>query len=164
MAILRGLRYRGPGLITAFRPRPLLCALLLVASGTSCQVDPELQPDELLRSELGLTDRDEVHRVVITRGDVELAAPRATTIQPGAYLEFVTGDWFVHEITFELDSMLPGARAFLERTDQVASPPLLRLDSRYVVNFEGGPPGRYPFVLEGSGAAGRGVVVVEVER
>jgi hypothetical protein len=49
-----------------------------------------------------------------------------------------------------------------ERTDQVASPPLLRLDSRYVVDFEGGPPGRYPYLLEGSGAAGRGVVVVEV--
>ena len=146
----------------ALHQRPFLLALLIAAAGSSCQVDPELQPDEVLRSELGLTDRDEVHRVVITGGDVELAAPRATTIQPGAYLEFVTGDWFVHEIIFELDSLPPDARAFLESTDQVASPPLLRLDSRYVVSFEGCPPGRYPFVLEGSGAAGRGVVVVEV--
>ena len=142
--------------------RLLLCTLLIVAVGTSCRVDSELQPDEVLRAELGLTDRDEVHRVVITGGDVELAAPQATTIRPGAYLEFVTGDWFVHEIIFELDSLLPEARAFLERTDQVASPPLLRLDSRYVVDFEGSPPGRYPFILEGSGAEGRGVVVVEV--
>jgi len=140
----------------------LLCALPFAVSVTSCRANPELQPDELLRSELGLTDRDEVHRVVITGGDVELAAPQATTIPPGAYLEFVTGDWFVHEITFELDSMHPLARAFLESTDQVASPPLLRLDSRYVVDFEGGPPGRYPYLLEGSGAVGRGVVVVEV--
>ncbi len=147
----------------ALRQRPFLCALLIAAASTSCQVDSELQPDEVLRSELGLTDRDEVHRVVITGGDVELAEPQATTIQPGAYLEFVTGDWFVHEIIFELDSLLPEARAFLERTDQVASPPLLRLDSRYVVDFEGGPPGRYPFVLEGSGATGHGVVVVKVK-
>jgi len=110
-----------------------------------------------------LTDRDEVHRVLITGGVAELAAPRATTIQPGAYLEFVTGDWLVHEIIFELDSLLPDARAFLERTDQVASPPMLRLDSRFVVDFEGSPPGRYPFVLEGSGAPGHGVVVVEVK-
>jgi len=122
-----------------------------------------LQPDEVLRSELGLTDRDEVHRVLITGGVVELAAPRATTIQPGAYLEFVTGDWLVHEIIFELDSLLPDARAFLERTDQVASPPMLRLDSRFVVDFEGSPPGRYPFVVEGSGAPGHGVVVVKVK-
>ncbi len=122
-----------------------------------------MQPDEVLRSELGLTDRDEVHRVRITGGVVELAAPRATTIQPGAYLEFVTGDWLVHEIIFELDSLLPDARAFLERTDQVASPPMLRLDSRFVVDFEGSPPGRYPFVVEGSGAPGHGVVVVEVK-
>ncbi|HIC53937.1 MAG: hypothetical protein MK486_16435 [Gemmatimonadetes bacterium] len=110
-----------------------------------------------------MTDRDEVHRVLITGGVVELAAPRATTIQPGAYLEFVTGDWLVHEIIFELDSLLPDARAFLERTDQVASPPMLRLDSRFVVDFEGSPPGRYPFVVEGSGAPGHGVVVVEVK-
>jgi len=164
VAILRGLRRRGPGLIAAPRPRPLLCALLITASGTSCQVDPELQPDEVLRSELGLTDRDEVYRVVITGGYAELAAPRATTIPPGAYLEFVTGDWFVHEISFEVDSMLPDVRAFLESTDQVASPPLLRLDSRYVVDFEGSPPGRYPFVLVGNGAEGRGVVVVEARR
>ncbi|HBD99280.1 MAG TPA: hypothetical protein DC060_13915 [Gemmatimonadetes bacterium] len=126
-------------------------------------MDSELQPDEVLRSELGLTDRDEVHRVLITGGVVELAAPRATTIQPGAYLEFVTGDWLVHEIIFELDSLLPDARAFLERTDQVASPPMLRLDSRFVVDFEGSPPGRYPFVVEGSGAPGHGVVVVKVK-
>ncbi len=141
--------------------RSFLCALLIAVAGTSCQVDAELQPDEVLRSELGLTDRDAVHRVIITGGDAELAAPRTTTIRPGAYLEFVTGDWFVHEIIFELDSLLPDARAFLERTDQVASPPLLRLDSRYVVDFEGSPPGRYPFVVEGSGAPGHGVVVVE---
>ena len=104
--------------------------------------------------------------VVLREGEhvrVELAAPRATTIQPGAYLEFVTGDWLVHEIIFELDSLLPDARAFLERTDQVASPPMLRLDSRFVVDFEGSPPGRYPFVVEGSGAPGHGVVVVEVK-
>ena len=67
----------------ALRQRPFLCALLIAAAGTSCQVDSELQPDEVLRSELGLTDRDEVHRVVITGGDVELAEPQATTIQPG---------------------------------------------------------------------------------
>ena len=162
MEILRGLRHRGPRLRGALYKRPSLLALLIAAAGTACDVDPELQPDEVLRSELGLTDRDEVHRVVITGGDVEMAAPLATTIQPGAYLEFVTGDWFVHEIIFELDSLPPDARAFLESTDQVASPPLLRLDSRYVVNFGGCPPGRYPFVLEGSGAPGRGVVVVEV--
>jgi hypothetical protein len=143
-------------------PRHFLCVFVITVSGTACRVDPEFQPDEVLRSELGLTDRDEVHRVVITGGDAELAAPWTTTIHPGAYLEFVTGDWFVHEVSFELDSMLPGARAFMESTDQVASPPLLRLDSRYVVDFEGGPPGRYPFLLEGSGAVGRGVVVVEV--
>ena len=147
----------------ALGERSLLCALLIAAAGTSCKVDSELQPDEVLRSELGLTDRDEVHRVRITGGVVELAAPRATTIQPGAYLEFVTGDWLVHEIIFELDSLLPDTRAFLERTDQVASPPMLRLDSRFVVDFEGSPPGRYPFVVEGSGAPGHGVVVVEVK-
>ncbi|MEE2898609.1 MAG: hypothetical protein VX815_09100 [Gemmatimonadota bacterium] len=136
--------------------------ITLVAAVSACQVDPELQPDALLRSELGLTDRDRVHRVRITGGAAEVAVPAATTILTGAYVEFVAGDWLVHEIVFEVDSLAPDARAFLESTDQVASPPLLRLDSRYVVHFEDSPPGRYPFVMAGSTAPGRGVVIVEM--
>jgi len=135
--------------------------VLLAAWLTSCSGDPGFHPDDVLRLELGLGDRDQVHRIVIRGGDGEHADPLETVVTSGSYVEFVTADWLVHEIVFELDSLSIAARTFLERTDQVASPPLITQDSRYVVHFSDGPPGRYPFLLEGSGAPGRGVVVVE---
>jgi len=138
-----------------------LLTVLLTTWLTSCSGDPGLHPDDVLRLELGLGDRDQVHRVVIRGGDRERADPLETVVTSGSYVEFVTADWLVHEIVFELDSLSVAARTFLERTDQVASPPLISQDSRYVVHFTDGPPGRYPFVLEGNGAPGRGVVVVE---
>ena len=140
--------------------RALLTGLSAICL-TSCSGDPGLHPDDVLRLELGLGDRDQVHRVVIRGGDRERADPLETVVTSGSYVEFVTADWLVHEILFELDSLSIAARTFLESTDQVASPPLISRDSRYVVHFADGPPGRYPFVLEGNGAPGRGVVVVE---
>ena len=134
----------------------LTCVTLLAA----CKADPELRPDALLREELGLTDYDEVYQISITGGAVEVAEPAETTVEGGAYVEFVTTDWLVHEIIFEIDGLAPEAQDFLERTDQVASPPLLRLDSRFVLDFREAPAGRYPYAVEGSGASGRGVVIV----
>ena len=135
--------------------------VLLAAWLTSCSGDPGFHPDDVLRLELGLGDRDQVHRIVIRGGDGEHADPLETVVTSGSYVEFVSADWLVHEIVFELDSLSVAARTFLERTDQVASPPLVTQESRYIVHFSNGPPGRYPFLLEGSGAPGRGVVVVE---
>jgi hypothetical protein len=76
------------------------------------------------------------------------------------WVQFVSGDWFVHELAFEMDSLGTSARVFLMDTDQIESPPLLQRDARFVVSFEGAPPGRYPYLLQGNGRAGRGVIVV----
>ena len=119
-----------------------------------------MRPDSVLQAELGLTDRDEVHRVLIQGGDVETLTPGEVPIPAGAWVEFVTNDWLVHEIRFEVDSLTAEARAFLEESDQVASPPMVNLGDRFVVSFVGAPDGRYPFIAEGNGAPGRGVVVV----
>jgi plastocyanin len=129
---------------------------------TACQQpsDSRLQPDALLQAELGLTLEDRVHRVRLAGGEVERADPLRVSIEPGAYVEFVTTDWMIHEVIFELDSLSAKQRAFLEHTDQIASPPLIQLDSRYVLAFEGAPPGRYVYRLEGNGRAGRGVILV----
>lgn len=124
------------------------------------EVPLEHRPDELLRRELGLTDRDEVHRVLLTSRDAETLTPDSVAVPPGAWVEFVTGDWRVHEVRFVLDSLGPSGRTFLESTDQVASPPLVDLDARFVVHFGDAPPGHYPFVVEGSGRPAHGVVVV----
>jgi len=122
--------------------------------------DPSLQPDETLQAELGLSVRDEVHRVMLAGGPSERADPAAVSIEPGALVEFVTSDWLIHEVIFEQDSLPAAGWAFLARTDQTASPPLIDRDTRYVLTFEDAPPGRYPYLLEGNGAPSRGVIIV----
>jgi plastocyanin len=122
--------------------------------------NPDLVPDELLQAELGLTVDDRVHTVALAGGSAEQIEPASVTITPGAFVQFVSTDWFVHEVRFEADSLDAGARAFMEGSDQMASPPLIHRDSRFVVSFDGAPAGRYPFLVEGNGRPGRGVVVL----
>jgi len=122
--------------------------------------DPALLPDSVLRSELGLGDRDQVHRVELRGGVREDATPAEVEIGEGHWVEFVSADWRVHEVRFELDSLGPEALAFMTGTDQVGSPPLVELGARFVVAFMDAPAGRYPFILEGNTDPGRGVVVV----
>ncbi len=132
----------------------------LLAAGCAPEVPPELQPDDVLRSELGLTDSDEVHRVTLRGSEREEVDPPETTVAPTAWVEFVSSDWRVHEVRFEADSLSAEALRFLVGTSQMESPPLLHRDARFVVSFRGAPEGRYPFRVEGNRARGRGVVVV----
>ena len=100
----------------------------------------------------------------LTGGERERFAPEEVVVRSGAYVQFESADWRVHEIRFELDSLPVAARAFLEESDQVASPPLVDRGARFVVSFVGAPDGRYPFIAEGNRAPGRGVVVVGPSR
>ena len=117
-------------------------------------------PDAVLRAELGLTDEDRVHTVRLVGGAVETADPEIDSVPIGAWVQFVSGDWLVHELLFEVDSMSAAARGFLSRTEQGRSPPLMHLDARFVVSLDGAPSGRYPYRIEGTGAPGRGALVV----
>jgi len=121
---------------------------------------PAFPPDSVLRTELGLTDADEVHRVSITGGDAETVDPAEVTVPSGAWVEFVSTDWWVHQVRFERDSLDAARLAFLVQSDQVGSPPLVDRDARFVVSFSDAPEGRYPYVVEGNGTSARGVVVV----
>jgi len=135
-----------------------LVVVLIV--GAACRPDPEFRPDETLQAELGLTARDEVHTVTVTGGEVEYPEPSVTTIPSGAFVQFVTADWLVHEVIFEADSLRPEALNFMTLNDQMVSPPLMHQDSRFVVSFVDAPAGRYPFRLEGNGASAHGAVIV----
>ena len=101
-----------------------------------------------------------MHRVSLTGGGTETAEPDSLIIQPGAYVEFVTADWLIHEVIFDPAQLTPDQWSFLESSNQAESPPLLELGSRYVLAFEGAPTGRYPFRIEGNGNPGQGVIVV----
>jgi plastocyanin len=144
--------------------RLILGAALLLAGSCDPLPDPDTLPDEILQAELGLTVQDRVYRVALTgsspAGTTERADPVAISIEPGSYVEFVTTDWLIHEVIFEADSVTRAQWSFLESTDQTASPPLINRESRYVLTFEGAPSGRYPYLIEGNGPAGRGLIIV----
>lgn len=138
-----------------------VAALLGLVS--ACRADAsESPPDRLLQRELGLGAEELVVRVQVSGGPEERAVPAELEVEAGAYVEFVTTDWLMHEVLFEADSLSAEQLAFLERTDQLESPPLLERDARYVLAFADAPPGRYPYVLQGNGAPGRGALIVVV--
>ncbi len=151
----------GSGAQSARRGAVSTAVLMTLLTG-ACERAPEAEylPDAVLRGELGLTDADRVHTVTITGGEVEIADPALDSVPAGAWVQFVSGDWRVHELRFDADSLAEAAREFLTRTDQWASPPLLQRDARFVVSFEDAPAGRYPYRLEGNGGPGRGLIVV----
>ncbi|HZD05070.1 MAG TPA: hypothetical protein VE173_09130, partial [Longimicrobiales bacterium] len=110
---------------------------------------------------LGLTDADRVFRVGLSVVDGEnTAEPGSLTVPRGAWVEFVAADGWTRMVAFELDSLSDAAAELLRSTGQDASPPLLDAGTRFVVHFAGAPAGRYPYRVEGSARAARGVVVV----
>jgi plastocyanin len=136
-----------------------LVVLSLLVQGCE-RPDPELIPDEYLQSELGLTMDDRVHTLSVSAGESEAAEPDTVRIEPGDLVQFVSRDWFVHEVHFELDSMTAAARDFLLDTQQASSPPLLQNGSRFVLSFRDAPEGRYPYQLLGNKPPGGGLIVV----
>lgn len=140
---------------------PLGACLLLVVS---CQEPNERPPDPLLRDSLGLGPDDQVWRVELgSRDNREHVEPSVVTVPPGSWVEFVTTDTRLHTILFALDSLPAPSADFLLGTGQTASPPLVEQGARFVMSFEGAPPGRYPFLVEGNGVTAAGAVVVTDE-
>ena len=134
---------------------------LLVLVGAGCEaIDPALRPDDQLISELDLTERDRVYTVSLATGVGESAEPDSIVVQPGDYLQFVSSDWFIHEVHFDSAIMDDQARSFMVVTGQMSSPPLLQQGARFVLSFADAPLGRYPFRLQGNREDGRGVIVV----
>ena len=141
------------------RLTPFLFVGVLVAAGCEAS-ETALTPDAELQRELGLDPGERVHTVSISTGVSERAEPDSISVSPGDYLQFVSDDWLVHEVRFQIDDLGADAASFLESTGQSASPPLLQLGARFVVVFEDAPVGRYPYTLEGNRASGSGLIVV----
>ena len=110
---------------------------------------------------LGLSPRAQLHRVTLGgRGAEEHAVPTRIQASPGDGVEFLTVDHRVHTLTFLLDSLSWEGRRFLEESGQISSPPLVSRGSRFILNLQDAPPGRYPFVSEGHGGRAEGLVQV----
>lgn len=110
---------------------------------------------------LELPSGAELHRVTLGgRGSEEHAVPTRIVIEPGDAVEFRTVDHRVHTIKFPTDALSAEGRTFLEDSGKLSSPPLVSRGSRFVVRFEGAPPGVYPFESSGHGGTALGVVEV----
>jgi len=148
------------GFLTIARAR-VLAVVVVVWSFAGCwSGEPELAPDERLRRELGLGSRDRVHTVTLFGGEQHRVEPDSTTVEATDYLQFVTGDWWVHELVFETELMSAEARRFMREHGQVTSPPMVSRGARFVVSFVAAPPGRYPYRVDGNGRSAHGVVLV----
>jgi hypothetical protein len=140
----------------------LAASLLLIVAAAACKAPPELRPEQLLQDSLGLTERDRVHALALrTDSGVEVADRDVLVIREGDHVVFRTDDRRARAVRFERDSLGPGPTRWAEGAGLFAAPLLARTEMRWVVNFENAPPGRYPYVVLGGAAEGRGVVEVE---
>ncbi len=124
-----------------------------MGASAGCLAPDEPPSDPELREALGLGDGVPIHRVNVSgRGAETRLVPSQVPVEPGAVVQFVILDRRAHRIRFLPDSLSPDAHTFLVDTNQVESPLLVEQGSRFVLSFEGAPPGAYPFVVDGHGA------------
>ncbi len=117
----------------------------------------------MLRDSLGLSEDAPVLTVRLFHADgVERFEPDSLVIEPGFWADFRSDDSRPRSVRFQADSVSPAARGFLSQQGDGSSPPLLAAGAHWLVDFSEAPPGRYPFVVEGTGASARGVVVVRL--
>lgn len=161
MAILHSVRHGSTFLI---HRAPLISSMLVLGLATcSPQQSSDDGPgvDTTLLDSLGIDLNRIVERVSLGGArDREHVVPPTVLVESGTVVEFYTVDRRVHSITFMEDSLTPSARRFLEEKGQLSSPPLVERGSRFVVDFLGAPPGRYPYLSHGHGESARGVIVV----
>lgn len=135
--------------------------VLLGALGACDSIVPDSGPRtlELDGDTLELAAGVEIVDVQVERrtegGELE---PRRVEARPGDVVRFTAGDGAMHALAFVADALTPEARAFLESTGQMRSPPLVAPGTQWIVTLAGAPPGEYPFVCSTHGA--RGILAV----
>ncbi|MCH7563243.1 MAG: hypothetical protein IH968_05395 [Gemmatimonadetes bacterium] len=161
MAILHSVRHGSTFLI---HRTPLVSAMLvlgLAACSPQEGADDRAGVDTTLLDSLGIDLNRIVERVSLGGArDREHVVPPTVRVESGTVVEFYTVDRRVHSITFMEDSLTLPARRFLEEKGQLSSPPLVERGSRFVVDFMGAPPGRYPYLSHGHGESTRGVIII----
>ena len=145
--------------MTRYKHKAMAIALVLAASGCgdggpggSRDRGPRVL--ELNADTVRLPDSVRVATVRIDRTKRDEFEPGTTTIRVSDVVRFISSDAGSHAIAFDGDAMSPDTREFLERTGQLRSPPLLTAESRWVMSFEGAPPGEYPFRCPTHGVRG----------
>lgn len=105
-----------------------------------------------------LPDSVHVATVRIDRAKAAELVPATSSVRTGDLLRFISSDAGGHAIAFDGDAMSSEARAFLDRTGQMRSPPFSGGGSTWLVTFAGAPPGSYPYRCPTHGVQGTIVV------
>jgi plastocyanin len=145
--------------VTRHRNKAIALALVLMVAacgdrGPGGSRDRGPRVLELNADTVRLPDSVRVATVRIDRTKRDEFEPGNTTVRVSDVVRFISSDAGSHAVAFDGDAMSPDARAFLERTGQLRSPPLLTAESRWVMSFEGAPPGDYPFRCPTHGVRG----------
>jgi len=77
--------------------------------------------------------------------DSERIVPAEVLAGEGDVVAFETVDGRIHELAFEPDSLTVEVLDFLRETRQLQSPPLIDLGTRFLVDLENAPDGRYVY-------------------
>jgi plastocyanin len=127
---------------------PLLAMWVTVLASMSCGVGSgtESRADAALRDTLGIGPRVGFHIVALGGSrDSERISPARLEVSEGDVVVFETVDGRVHALEFATDSLSPEVVTFLRETRQLKSPPLMDLGTKFLVDFEDAPDGRYVF-------------------
>ena len=121
----------------------MLSAVFAACADTPGEEGPrvlELSHDTIrLESGVSLVD------VAVRRSESGDFDPARVDAGVGDVVRFTAGDRGGHAISFEGASLGADARAWLEQTGQLRSPPLITSDAAWVITLAGAPPGDYPF-------------------
>lgn len=148
---------RAPGRVTA-RSGVLSCGLVALAFG-ACEPVGRGATIQLDTAEVQLGRGTGLHDVRISGvADTDSVAPVELHVRPGDVVRFTIDDHRTHAIGFDVARLEPLIREYLDRTNQLRSPPLVNRGAAWVVALEDAPPGRYPFLCRSHGA--RGMLVV----
>ncbi|HUH14197.1 MAG TPA: hypothetical protein VMK65_13865 [Longimicrobiales bacterium] len=152
-----GRRFRATG---APAGHGLAGAFVLALAATGCDRVPGGAAElELDGETVTLPAGAEVVEVAIeTDGGNDRFEPARPEAAVGDVVRFANGQLGTHAIAFERDGVGAEQFAFLERTLQLSSPPLVGRDAAWVVSLEEAPPGSYPFRCMTHGA--RGTLIV----
>ena len=124
------------------RPGAFLFALLFVLSGCGRDgSDPRVL--ELAHDTITLENGRVVQIFMLGAGDSAGFRPASVQANVGDVLRFTADDALTHAVGFEETSLSADARAFLERSGQLRSPPLVDRGTAWVVSLENAPPGEY---------------------
>jgi plastocyanin len=110
---------------------------------------------ELSHDTIRLAEGVRLHDVVVRRtaqGDFEPATVQARV---GDVIRFTADDNGGHALAFDGAALTPEARAWIEGSSQVRSPPLITTGAAWVITLDGAPAGDYPFRCTTHDVAGR---------